>query len=447
MATEQQKKYTNYNAFRKRSYERNPFEDPTYLSFTISFVYDKGAGSSYHNMLGASPLFNGKAYDYLKDFCMDDDRAYSLEKFTELLRNINSDMPWTWQSLSGLENTTKLNKMIEPFKGGEEDDNKLTIECLETYDLMMTGLIDLYKHAAYDTKRWVEVLPHNMRRFSMIITVGDCRTIQTSILNSHAKQTSDKGSDARDYIKINSSVSAAYKPMVAFHLHGCEFDVEENMSTILADLKAGEAPEAAKQQLVIRYQKVEDIEVKYLNHLGEFHRHHGRWEEPVANPEIDGETYEEVNPGDSLENILGKEAKNEDIQEKQNLLQKLKAKAEAIGENISDRVGGIDIAGDLAARGEAMVMNAADDLIAGAILGNVHGGNTISNVQDALNSGGINGIANLINKETSGGATESGDLVSTNINPQTDPENPLTSENVNPPSKDESGLSSTNIHE
>ena len=85
MATEQQKKYTNYNAFRKKSYERNPFEDPTYLSFTISFVYDKGAGSSYHNMLGASPLFNGKAYDYLKDFCMDDDRAYSLEKFTELL--------------------------------------------------------------------------------------------------------------------------------------------------------------------------------------------------------------------------------------------------------------------------------------------------------------------------------------------------------------------------
>ena len=61
--------YTNrYSTFRKGSSSGNQWnnlQDPTYLSFTLSFVMtefvdDKGVGHC--------PLFNGKTVDYLRDF-------------------------------------------------------------------------------------------------------------------------------------------------------------------------------------------------------------------------------------------------------------------------------------------------------------------------------------------------------------------------------------------
>ena len=105
----------------------NPYDDPTFLSFTITFLKDEHSHKyNIHSPvdIGASPLMNGAAVKYLKDFCKDEQRSKALSKAVEGLSKINLRMPWVWQSISGLENVTKLNKMLEPFQGGEEDENK-----------------------------------------------------------------------------------------------------------------------------------------------------------------------------------------------------------------------------------------------------------------------------------------------------------------------------------
>ena len=52
----------------------NPYDDPTFLSFTIAFLKDEP--SHLYNIrpeanLGASPLMNGSAVAYLEDFAKD----------------------------------------------------------------------------------------------------------------------------------------------------------------------------------------------------------------------------------------------------------------------------------------------------------------------------------------------------------------------------------------
>ena len=43
-------------------------------------------------------------------------------------------------------------------------------------------MIDLYKRAAYDFNRWVEVIPKNLRRFRMWVWVSEVRTFTGSKL-------------------------------------------------------------------------------------------------------------------------------------------------------------------------------------------------------------------------------------------------------------------------
>jgi len=54
--------------------------------------------------------------------------AESLKNFQKLLIKINKEMPWFWQSISGLETTMQFGGMQDPFWG---KDKKIEIECLE----------------------------------------------------------------------------------------------------------------------------------------------------------------------------------------------------------------------------------------------------------------------------------------------------------------------------
>ena len=473
--------FTNrYSQFRKgRAGDWNNMQDPTFLSFTLSFVAvesdkDQGDTKGASKGVGKSPLFTGAALDYLRDFCLDDERVVALEKFKDLFLEMNKRMPWVWQSISGLETATHLEKMLEPFKGGTEDSNVLTFETLETYDLMVTGLMDLYKFAAYDLKRYVEVIPKNMRKFGLIVTVGDCRFIQTERLNQQ-KQTTDQGSDDRKYIEINKNLSGLYKPRLSFYFGGCTFDVDTQYDTILADLKAGEAGEQAKQTIKIRYEYVKDIEVNYLNSQGVFYRKYGKFKNPVnsdtqINTEQPDETFEVTNDGDSFGNVYYGEGESrsgnddppiltdntEELSRGNvgpeiganlgnnidlNLLTALRNKVESRGNSFIE-----GLEGSVRSALEGAAERITSDLIGSAILGNVHGGNTISNVQDALNAGGVNAILNLVNQETQSSNAGGGSLTSTNIFPNPPAETPLSRENINPPKSSESDMSSTNVY-
>lgn len=413
----------------------NPYDDPTFLSFTITFLIGE-PGHKYHISgapeidIGGSPLMNGAASKYLREFCKDNNRAQALKAAVTGLNKVNVTMPWVWQSISGLENAPKLNKMLEPFQGGEGDENKLTIECLETYDLMMTGIIDMYRYAVYDTKRWVEVVPKNMRQFSMVITVGDARQVQNKIRTTSNQVSTDGPAQYDEKFKsINTKVSYEYIPRVSFYLHGCEIDVDESMTDILSTLN-NSSPEQAKSKLTIRYEKVEDIEIRTLQGLmgGNFHRYKGRY---IENQLIDGvdptyvtkdgeEFTQPTNPVDS-----GNRSADSDLSEGLSYGRPVKEAAGGVpdmgqdmmpndpnlinqlADKIKSDVDAIDLGNSLDQRGGTILERLQEEAIGAALLGNVHGGFELGNVQDAISAGGVNGILNLVGDvgEAVGGST------------------------------------------
>ena len=167
--------------FRKGSYKKNPYEDPTYLSFAFLFdFYD----------LEQSPLLAGTAESFLADLAgreLDShfyDRNQDLKAFIKALQHINFETPWVWQSLKGLEKLQAYNP-LEPYIGGEEA--KIEIETLESLNLQVSGLMHLYRKAVFNEEKWNFNLPVNLRKFQMYIYVTEIRPIQV------LKKTSVKG--------------------------------------------------------------------------------------------------------------------------------------------------------------------------------------------------------------------------------------------------------------
>ena len=68
------------------------------------------------------------------------------------------EMPWTFQELEGLQNVFKFDELKKNYRGG--DDAVIQIKCLESTDLIISGLMDVYRNIAFDIERWCEVLPH-----------------------------------------------------------------------------------------------------------------------------------------------------------------------------------------------------------------------------------------------------------------------------------------------
>jgi hypothetical protein len=212
------------------------YQDPTYLSFTLLF-----------DMQLTSPLFNGEAAGFIKKHLVAADPAKyqhkldSLLAFKEALYKINSEMPWHWQSLAGVERMVQFTPE-NPFFGG--DDAKLTIGCLETINLNIAGLMQLYRKAVWDESNWRYILPPNLRKFTMYLFISDVRGIYD---NSAAGVLS--GEDMR--------------PFFMFELRFCEFDMASG-NKALADLSAA-APEAATNEIIINYNRVYRVDARALN--------------------------------------------------------------------------------------------------------------------------------------------------------------------------------------
>jgi len=133
---------TNQIQFRKGllgKSSKNPYQDPTYLSFTILFDT-------------TSPLFNKDiAVKTLREHYKETERADKLERFVDTMLLINREMPWYWVSLDGMARVLEYN-MTEPYLGGDEA--KLTITCNESINLAISGLMDLYRDSVYDFAAW-----------------------------------------------------------------------------------------------------------------------------------------------------------------------------------------------------------------------------------------------------------------------------------------------------
>jgi hypothetical protein len=183
-------------------------QDPTYLSFRLDFFPDAGfslpddaysSGGLFRkpsdiNTQVANSAQNYQLYDtadeYLRRIGSPNRQAY-LRIFTNLLSDIQEKAPWYFQSVSGLAELYKIDPAVN-FRG---KDKILTIECLESIDLRMTLLSDLYRNLAFDMENMREILPQNLRTFSMKIHVMEFRKFNTTfgIIADHYAVRATKG--------------------------------------------------------------------------------------------------------------------------------------------------------------------------------------------------------------------------------------------------------------
>jgi hypothetical protein len=194
-----------------RTSPQGAYEDPTYLGFKIFFVFDDRTidqttglpesplfvdqaysdnidrfGISGVNRSGtsANPIAFHSAQSYLlkREEPFDKQRADLISQFKSLLRQINDQTPWFFQSVSGLDklatvqrpgyNSSSAESGFNPHRTGGKF---LTFNCLESLNIRITALAELYRQATFDYEYMRELLPRNLRKFKMYIYVSEVR--------------------------------------------------------------------------------------------------------------------------------------------------------------------------------------------------------------------------------------------------------------------------------
>lgn len=207
------------------------YEDPTYLGFKIVFDFgvlpvraDDGLAPSPLFRIGsyedqqffplnpfAQPQYSYKtgpniayysAAEYLRqreqNFPRGGKRADMLIQFRNLLNDLVSNSPWFLQSIDGLDQLEKVERPGFPtldiggFDPQRTGNKVLTFNTLESLNLRMTALADLYNQATFDYDNMRELVPRNLRRFTMFIFVQEIRNFfKTSrLIGSSAALTS-----------------------------------------------------------------------------------------------------------------------------------------------------------------------------------------------------------------------------------------------------------------
>lgn len=229
------------------------YNDPTYLGFFLFFQPN-------------SPLFNksdapGSARYYLNKVG-EKTRAVTLDLLSSSLSDICTNMPWYWQSITGLENAWKWDDLKEPYRGG--DDAKITIATLESIDLKIAQIIELYRRVAYDLEYRREILPENLRKFTLYIWVQEMRKFQIdkSLIATGSnvagamgvKGASSVSSALNKKARDTQSIVNEQSPWFLFQLDQCQF-VTDDSNPFLGTLSFSEATPASNS-VVIKYENI-----------------------------------------------------------------------------------------------------------------------------------------------------------------------------------------------
>lgn len=283
--------------FRKGNLRKYPYQDPTYLSFVLLFDFTS------HEV---SPLLSGPAEEFIEKLAAGgaEDRFYKdrladLKAFIRALREINTEMPWYWQSLSGFSKIQQYDP-TKPYIGG--DDAILEIETLESLNLPIAGLMHLYRRAIFDERKWSYILPKNLRKFKMMVYVTEVRKIASGPL--------PPSRTAKD-IGAQQIMGQSGRPFFAAFLKYCEFDMTRGTAAFDTLSRSPDGP--AANNIAIKYEALEKIEARVLNgmitELPVIERMGG-----YLSPALDTETYgpDSSNGGEAQGEIGQKNVYNED---------------------------------------------------------------------------------------------------------------------------------------
>jgi len=198
-------------------------EDPTFLSFNVQF--NLNSFLQYDSKLMNSPLFTrpGDGYgaiEYLSLLGYKKESDY-LDKFRDIISWIQDTTPWYFQSIEGLNEVWKLSTDIsKPLQTAV-----LTFNCLESVDLRMAFLANLYRSAIYDTVYMREVVPENLRYFEMSIQVCEFRNIRAT-LDALDNVKMNALTDEERLLRLESIVNQLN--YIEFVFTQCEFDFSES---------------------------------------------------------------------------------------------------------------------------------------------------------------------------------------------------------------------------
>lgn len=129
-----------------------------------------------YNINGGGVAYYG-AQEYL--FQRSKKRQEMLEAFKKGLSFVNEKCPYYFQSVSGLDQLLKVDiKNLHKPGGKPQRMGTLTIDCLESIDMRMFSLSELYRKAIYDYTYHRTMVPENLRKFRMWLVVTEIRNIQ-----------------------------------------------------------------------------------------------------------------------------------------------------------------------------------------------------------------------------------------------------------------------------
>jgi hypothetical protein len=393
-------------------------EEPTLLSFFFLFHKDSPLLSEGDGLLSSTNKFSAGAVHHIKHVITPANPQYGelqlarLNSFRNILYKINNDMPWFWQSVSGLD-TARLVSFEDPFQGAEKP--KIEIECLEeNIELTATSLMNLYRDLVWDQNRKARILPVNVSRFTMDVFVTEIRSFQSgtasALLGSKRGSTkyenlsnqspsfgknipSISGANEIGQGFTNEDVSNATfgaKPIIQVRLYDCEFDLN-SASDVFTDLSKN--PETKKPKIAITFQRSEII-----NLIGGLHLPldgNLKTTENYPNATRERNAYDPSGDGNNLSNMIkgvAADAKEKILAKAQGLAARAKnlTKVTSSGGALGN-IHGTVLTGPAKIAAEGLLPT-----LGSLFLGNVHGLNAGSTIQDAINTGSFNAILPLL---------------------------------------------------
>jgi len=203
----------------------------------------KGKGNDEEQTSAKNEPVKNTAYDFL---LLNDEleRAEYLKRFLILLSEINSESPWYFQELSGLDGALERKLFSDGEVKLEDSKRQITIKCLnDAYDNRIGTLLDLYKSACFSYQNKKEIVPANLRKFNMGVLLFDAP------IRGKGGKSGDKG----NRIEIPESNTDYYVPSVKLiELRNCEFDYNSAKSAF-GTINTSEGPFSPEYTITINF--------------------------------------------------------------------------------------------------------------------------------------------------------------------------------------------------
>jgi hypothetical protein len=233
------------------------FDNPSALFYKIIFYFNKENG-----LLGTDKILESEISEFDKDYKLSDsnnyrntaynylllnnevERAFLLKKFIYLLSNINSNTPWYFQEVSGIDNAIERKIFSEGEIKLDEKPRQLSIKCLnDSMDNRIGTLLDLYRSVCYSYDKRKEIVPANLRKFNMGIL----------IFSAPLRGYSGKSAGQKVYPRIpDKNTQDVISSAKFFEFRNCEFDYNSSKSAF-STLNTSESAFSPEYTITINY--------------------------------------------------------------------------------------------------------------------------------------------------------------------------------------------------